>query len=191
MANIVLTSGDLYNVRPAELPRLLQRLRDGEVPIVQVRHGAGIVLTSRDERRREGHFRDWRFQALPPSRVWFNYFEVWRPIDKGRAYCLSQAYLHLYVKNPDRRLVPLVCLHTDPEDAPQNPEDEDEVRVSRYKQGPHVHVELAEHPLNRCHFPLNFGHLNAVLASVSTLTAAMQAGIEIIRHEVISRYSGF
>jgi hypothetical protein len=92
---------------------------------------------------------------------------------------LAQLFLHLFedkgrAEKPDE----FFALHCEPQEVADS-------HKSRMKRGPHVHVVRAGYPLSRAHFPLNLGHINEVLTTLSTLTAALNTAIQITQAEVI------
>jgi len=107
------------------------------------------------------------------------YFEIWLPSDGEKRWELERAYLSIsrVIRQLGKR-EDILCVHCDPLTKDSDP-------LASYRKGPHLHVMLAQAPLPRAHFPLNACHLQQVLASVESLTNAMQSAIGIVCHEVI------
>jgi len=130
-------------------------------------------------------YKDWLFRSYVHS-IFCQYFEIWQPFQGGKSVCLSRAYLSLHSLDRDglsttRREI--LSVHCDPQmDLDKLP--------SRYKCGPHLHVKATESRISRCHFPLNLGHLDAVLASAESLTDAIGDAIEVVTNEVLKSLSG-
>ena len=115
------------------------------------------------------------------SNVQGEYFEIWYPTDGEEQWMLERAYFTLRrVARPMATYQEILCVHCDPLATDGEP-------VRTYKRGPHLHVVVAETPVPDAHFPLNLGHLNEVLASIQSLTAAMRTAIEVVCNEVVSR----
>ena len=104
------------------------------------------------------------------------YYEVWRGSARG-TFALERAYFTLLeVVLATHEYRDLLCIHTDPND------DND------LKQGPHLHVSCAPHPIRHCHFPLEFGFLDTVLTDCDSLSSAMQRAIEVVARDVLPRF---
>ena len=127
------------------------------------------------------NFRDWHFQTFA-SNVMAQYFELWKPFDGDSKLMLYRAYLNVVVVNREtRNFDKLVSVHCDPCEV-------GETRQVLYKQGPHLHVQKAGSPIPKCHFPLNLGNLNKVLASVDNITNALKDAVTVVCDEVLLRY---
>jgi hypothetical protein len=153
----------------------------------------GYIFSSLDEKDYTRRYSERRLKTDLIPEIWFQYFEIWKPIDKGTHVILSQCCLHLFLTDvATKTLKPLVFLHCDPtfgsDFSDEERKNEQKMRQCRHKQGPHIHIELAPYPIPRCHFPLNLGHLDGVLASVADLTMAMSAAAEILHYEVLHEY---
>ena len=131
-----------------------------------------------------GAYRDWRFSTVV-SWLNGNYFEQWFLTDPPRSHrlwYLRRAYLHLYTLNRSEQTErEFLALHCDPNEA----ETESHWR---YKRGPHLHVKCAPFPFPKAHLALNLGELDQVLSSPDSISAAMAAGITLIRERVIDLY---
>jgi hypothetical protein len=104
------------------------------------------------------------------------YHERWSRKDKN-VWQLERAYLNLY-KRSGVDEVEFLCLHCDPLEPDSAPH-------ARYKQGPHLHVSIADDPIKHAHLALNGGLLNLVLKSVMTLGTTMEWAVQMIRDEVL------
>lgn len=178
MAGIRLKTKDLES-RRSKIARMLRPLRANlSVPcdMTHDKSGNGIVLAAHSGRGAGRDYRDWRFRSKARD-VWCQYFEVWTDADPQNRLSLTRAYFTLFLINREQnQLEELLCIHCDPGDQ------------SDMKRGPHLHVTKAVHPLPKCHFPLNYSHLNDVLKSIQTLDTAMCKAIRIVATEVIPRF---
>ena len=115
------------------------------------------------------------------------YYEFWKPIDKRGKLCLYRAYLNVVIVNRNtHKYDKLVSIHCDPYEE-YNDEENNEVSCL-YKRGPHLHVQKAEHPIPKCHFPLNFTELDNILSSIDNISEALKNAIKIVQDEVLIRY---
>ena len=192
--SLVVPIGHLLSDRIGEVEKLLRPLRSSDkwkvCDKLEVR-SIGTIFASRDELDREKDYRERRLKTDLMPAIWFGYFEIWAPEQKGKYARLQRCYLHMYVRiRKSESLKPLMFLHSDPDfELSDNSQADEQLRHQcRHKQGPHLHVEIADYPLQKCHFPLNLGHLDSVLCSVTALTSAMSETVEIIRYEVLHEY---
>jgi hypothetical protein len=123
-------------------------------------------------------YRDWFFRTAT-ERIIGQYFEEWVGNETESEWKLAQACLHLF-QRPSRNMAPIevFALHCEPRSL------EDSLQA-RLKRGPHVHLRPAAEPLAHAHLPLNFGHLDAVMTSMGSLTVAMQIAIQVVLNEVV------
>lgn len=184
MSAVTIAGKDLFSLRINTIQEMLAPLKQGRqvaCELVKTQERGGKVFAAHDGRALGGGFRDWSFRTFAPD-LWCRYFELWRPgigIDKWN---LSRAYLTIAkIDRVSRCLEEVICIHCDPLDTSPEP-------VGSYKRGPHLHVEVADDPLPRAHFPLNFGHLEAVLSSPDDLTRALKQAVAIVVHEVVARF---
>ncbi|MCK5023571.1 MAG: hypothetical protein KAS04_05335 [Candidatus Aenigmarchaeota archaeon] len=127
-------------------------------------------------------FDKWYFRTFATD-IWSQYSEFWKPINGQRKYFLNRAYLNILITNREtHKFDKLVSIHCDPYDKGNEP-------LCTYKRGPHLHVQKAEHPIPKCHFPLNLTELNKILSSIEKITTALEDAIKIICNEVLSRYN--
>lgn len=127
------------------------------------------------------NFREMYFKTFTTD-ILGQYYELWKPIDKQEKLCLNRAYLNVSIVNRNTHTYDkLVSIHCDPY------EENNEVSCL-YKRGPHLHVQKAEHPIPKCHFPLNFSELDNILSSVHNITEALKNAIKIVKDEVLIRY---
>lgn len=140
-----------------------------------------LVASERKEPLEVGH-ENWYFRTLA-RRVYCKYHELWCRLGDRDLWSMEQAYLSVFMlMTPTAERVSVLCVHSDPNDTSDG-------RVKDYKRGPHLHVQNASYPLPKCHFPLNYGHLDAVLRSAESLTGAMHAAVQIVADELLSRYT--
>lgn len=174
---------DSLHSRQNPIRRMLRPLRkhsDVGCSLSKGKYAGGKIVAAHDAPAPSGDPRNWRFRTFVPG-VFAQYFELWIPCSGDRGLALNRAYLHVLQLNAERRaLAEVLCLHSDPTATDNEP-------LRAYKQGPHVHVKLAEPPLPQSHFPLNLGHLEQVLDSVASLTTAMQSAVQVITNEVLNR----
>lgn len=142
--------------------------------IVVAAHG-GSVPVSTDHRT-------WRFPTVVEE-LFGGYYEAWLPAEREGVWRLDRAYLTLYLLQGGRRApdTELLALHCDPYEPESSPH-------WRYKRGPHLHIERAEPPLPRSHFALNMAEGDAVLASIESLTEAVERAVVLLREEVLNLY---
>jgi hypothetical protein len=109
------------------------------------------------------------------------YEERWQLDIARREWALERIYLTLlaaqsHVDPPSE----ILCIHCDPlDDSYSLPP-----RLPRVKQGPHLHIECADQPIPRCHFPLDYCNLDDILSSVSSLTDAFESLIQALASEM-------
>jgi len=169
--------------RPQAVSGMLRRLRTtkpvGCLLLPEKIEGGKVVSAFESRPDRTGH-RNNTFRTAC-SDLLAQYFELWRESTPADSWRLEKAYLNLFLIDRQRQTQgELVSVHCDPFESGPG---------ARFKQGPHLHVKAASHPLPRAHFPLNLSHLHLVIASVGSLTVAMTQAIEVIRAEVVDRYA--
>ncbi|HEY0556722.1 MAG TPA: hypothetical protein VGG20_20870 [Thermoanaerobaculia bacterium] len=107
------------------------------------------------------------------------YFEAWKSVEDSGLWTLFQAYFSLYQTvrsaHSEREIL---AIHCDPLEEARAPH-------ALYKQGPHLHVKLAEDPIPHAHFALNRGHLPDVLSSVGSISSAMEMALIMVREQVL------
>jgi hypothetical protein len=124
---------------------------------------------------------EWRFPTRIAN-IRASYHERWIPTDyRRRNLFLERAYLHLFIRGPERTEKQILALHCDPNE----PESE---RHFRYKAGPHVHMSTAGDPLHRSHIALNVDNLEEVLRSVTTITTALSQALAMIDEQVLGLF---
>ena len=138
--------------------------------------GNGIVLGAHDGLGRSRDYLEWRFRSEAKG-VSCQYFEVWNDAGPQSLLRLGCAYFTVLVlDNASRQYEELLCIHCDPDDD------------SDVKRGTHLHVTKCYDPIPKCHFPLNYGHLEDVLSSIHKLDEAMGNVIACVAAEVIPRF---
>lgn len=139
------------------------------------------VIAAHDGAPNNTNFREMYFKTFATD-ISGQYYELWKPMGKQEKLCLNRAYLNVYIINRNtHKYDKLVSIHCDPY------EGNDKVSCL-YKRGPHLHVQKAEHPIPKCHFPLNFSELDNVLSSINNITEALKNAIKIVQDEVLIRY---
>ncbi len=83
-----------------------------------------------------------------------SYFEVWTPSTEPDTYTLAKAYLHLHASSsPTETPHELIFIHTEPTNP--NGHDDRQLRLARWRSGPHLHVKASGYGLGRCHIHLD------------------------------------
>lgn len=139
-----------------------------------------FIIGTHDGSPTRSHYRDWRFATVLPNYRGM-YFELWRPSGaKGEEFWyLYQAYLSIYqIERSMQTETELLCLHCDPNEPDNAPH-------AIYKQGPHLHINVAANPIPHAHIALNRGHLKDVLSSVNDLTKALGLAVQMLREEIL------
>lgn len=134
-------------------------------------HGGGVSDAA--------DYPSWRFSTYRTD-FRCRYYEVWEPTD-GRhlTYALNRAYFTLFrVSSRPAREDTLLALHCDPI-------IEDTERHAAYKQGPHLHLDVAGDPLSHAHIALDRIHLAEILESVGSLSSALAAAVIMLKEQVL------
>ena len=183
MSDIVIEISQLAK-RVAAVRKLLSPLRGRIVPCLlrpaPHRYGEGQILAACQKMETGISFEEWQFDTLAKN-FWCQYYELWRPISQTDKRFLERIYLNILHLNSDHDFEKVISIHCDPDEKGPEPQ-------SSYKRGPHLHIQKSESPLNRCHFPLNYSHLKMVLSSIDNVTSAFNDAIQILLHEVLSKY---
>lgn len=178
MASITLPESELRK-RSNTLHKLFTPLR-GKWPRVAIRFSGGspggtITLVATDEKAGVLLHRGDSFRTSTQV-LRCRYYEQWQ-VSTHSTFRLYRAYFTLLeVVRAAREYDELLCIHTDPADN------------SDLKRGPHLHVSCAPDPMQRCHFPLEFGFLEVVLKDCDSLTIAMQRAINVVARDVLPRF---
>lgn len=178
MASITLPEPDLHK-RSNTLHKLFAPLR-GVMPRVAIRFvrggpGGTVTLVATDEKSGALPYQGESFRTSTQV-LRCRYYEQWQASTR-RTFVLGRAYFTLLeVVAAARKYDELLCVHTDPADC------------NDLKQGPHLHVSCAPDPMRHCHFPLEFGFLEAVLKDCDSLTTAMQRAINVVARDVLPRF---
>lgn len=153
-----------------------------------------FVIGTHDGSPAGSDYRGWTFATIH-SKVRAQYFERWlKAEERGREFWyLEKAYLHMSrVDRNAGQLVEFLCLHCDPNDAPDEElKTKDRKKYDRlskqsfYKQHPHLHVISADIPFPKAHLALHLGYKHQVLKSVGALSVAMRHVVQMIRDEVL------
>jgi len=180
---LTLSADDLFRRRGRSVASLLKPLASNNRVNVDLADGAwhgGKALGAFDASKPRSDPREWLFRTFV-SDIRCNYFELWKPTTAADSFTIDRAYLSVFRVVAPAGKDYLLCLHCDPHDPSPNP-------LGRWKRGPHLHVEKAEDPLPKCHIPLNYGHLDQVLASMEALMTALGDAINLIARDVLPRY---
>jgi len=184
MASVEIEVDALY-ARASQVQELLDPLRRSGIPVAcdvcKHQYAGCKVITAHQGKVILDYYEELYFQTFVPD-ILAQYYEFWKPCNAENKLILNRAYLNIHLKNRETRtLDKLVSLHCDPYEEGTMPQ-------CLYKQGPHFHVQRAEYPIPKCHFPLNLTDLDRVLSSVSQITNAMGKAIQVIRDELLERY---
>jgi len=169
------------------------RLRELLAPLTRGSRGGGppyealprqnrIIFAVRDAKT-SGDYSKWRIRTFHSSFI-AAYHEEWVPIepDTQDEWFLKRAYLTIFRVN--RKLMKeeeFLCLHCDPE------EGDSSTSTAIYKQGPHLHIKAASHPIPKAHLALAHAFIDQVLASDDDLFTVVRKGIELICDEILMR----
>jgi hypothetical protein len=178
MASISLQERELVS-RQNSLHKIFAPLRRGKDRLAMgfANNSAGgtKILVAREQPISSRPYRDESFRTSATA-LRCSYFELWR-VAPSNSLVLDRAYFTLLrVKQASTAFDEILCLHTDPGDHEE------------FKQGPHLHVSCAEHPIPHCHFPLDLGSLAVVLKNCEALTDAMERAIRVIAEDVLPRF---
>jgi hypothetical protein len=138
-----------------------------------------FIIGTHDGSPTRSDYRDWRFKTVVPN-FQAMYFELWRRSESRQKefWYLYRAYLSIYqIDHGQQKETEFLCLHCDPNE-PDNAH-------AIYKRGPHLHINVANHPIPHAHIALNRGHLNEILSSVDTLTTAMEWAVQMLKVEIL------
>jgi hypothetical protein len=139
------------------------------------------VIAAHDGVSGNKNYRSMYFKTFATN-ILGQYYEFWKPIDKQGKLCLNRAYLNVFIVNRNtHNYDKVVSIHCDPY-------EEDGEASCLYKRGPHLHVQKAEYPIPKCHFPLNFTELDNILSSIDNISEALKNAIKIVQGEVLIRY---
>jgi len=180
MCSLSVTHEELKS-RPAALRGILRTLRRSRGTLgCDIIPGAPVfratVIAAHEGALSHTDYRDLRFRTSAPD-IRAQYFEIWKETGGTVPWCLHQAYLNLFrLDKAEHRLEEIISIHCDPGDEHE------------YKKGPHLHVQRAEPPLPKCHFPLNSMELDRVLASAADLTRAIENAVQNVCREVLQRF---
>lgn len=184
MTSLQIEIGKLSS-RARDIQGLLAPLREHGVAVGcqicrQQYHGCKVIAAHEGIKIAE-NFDQWNFRTFAPE-IWSQYYEFWKPSDGYSKLILYRAYLNiLFLNRETHGFDKLVSVHCDPCESGSDYE-------SFYKRGPHLHVQRAEPPIPKCHFPLNLTELDRVLSSIDNITDALKSAVQILSDEVVRRY---
>ncbi len=165
--------GSLLSKRSAFLTRLFAQIsyKGANINVCTPSSGGSLFIGISDGKESGINYRDWRFQSSV-QHIYANYHEVWNNIGKDK-YFLVRSYLHLYVIDDDFSEKEYILLHCDasePDDTPH----------SLYKQSPHIHIEVAPHPIPKAHIALFNGRQSEILSDIKSFDNALIECINLI-----------
>lgn len=166
----------------------LTKLRKLFLPIASSRHVEAFKEVASSEIvlgvGRGGRFvREKRHPSIVRG-VYFNYFEVWRRQDKAVVYDLMNVQLQLYRQLEVGKLedVEELAIHSQPAfDAIGD--------SSKYKKGPHIHVDTRRGFFDKAHFPLFLGNDHITCKDCDQFDKAMKLAVDLIKSELIFKLS--
>lgn len=183
MTSIEIETNQL-NQRTRLVQKLLLPLRRPSLPVackVLRQQIMGCKVIAAHDGVRSDDFNGLYFRTFVQN-VWSQYHELWRPMSKQEKLCLERAYLNIFIINSNtHNFDKLISIHCDPYEEGDEP-------FCSYKRGPHLHVQKAEYPLPKCHFPLNLSELEKILSSADNITEALKNAVHIVQNEVLMRY---
>jgi hypothetical protein len=139
-----------------------------------------FIIGTHDGSPIRSDYRDWRFTSVVHN-FQAMYFEIWRrsEVKEKEYWYLYRAYLSIYqIDRGQQKETEFLCLHCDPNEADNAPH-------AIYKRGPHLHINVANHPIPHAHIALNRCHLEEVLNSVNSLTEALKLAIQMLKDEIL------
>jgi hypothetical protein len=139
--------------------------------------GRNIIYGIADGRENGRDFSAWRFKTISESIV-ANYSEVWVNFQKDR-YFLERSYFHLYSISEDTfSESEYILLHSDASEPNDTPH-------CLYKQGPHLHFEVAPPPIPRAHIALYNGRLDQILKNKANFDSALEQTIKMLDSQIL------
>lgn len=151
--------------------------RNRSINIKELSIGGSIIYGIVDGATTGQNFRSWRFQTTADGIV-AHYHEIWTTLGKDK-YFLDRSYFHLYTLDEENSLekeyVLLHCDASEPDDSPH----------CSYKQSPHLHIEVAAHPIPKAHFALYNGRTIEVLKNTSSFNQALAESVEMLDSQVL------
>lgn len=164
-------------------------------PAWEFKSGSSVVVIGTHDGSPAGSdYRHWTFSTVRPD-VRAQYFERWLKFEERgqELWFLERAYLNIFkVDRTTRGLDEILCLHCDPDDAPdENLKDEDLdkyqklLKQSYYKKHPHLHVVAADAPFPHAHLALHVGFMEQVLSSAGALSEVFRHAVQMIKDEVL------
>ena len=167
--------------RKREVELLLRPLAQGVNRFTCDKINAGnktVLYAVRGPTKTTDAHRDWRFRSFVDTIV-FRYTESWVSVGEGN-FDLSHFSLGLHKssdRTDDKEWLSFDCEPTHSESDPHG----------IYKQGPHLHIKVANDPLPHVHFPLiTATYLPQVLDSSDTLFCAVSDIVATLKEQVLS-----
>lgn len=143
--------------------------------------GGNLIFSISDGKETGTNFTDWRFQTISEN-INGSYYEIWTSLGKG-SYFLDRSYFHLYSLDEQQltesEYVLLHCDASEPDDTPH----------CSYKQSPHLHIEVAQHPIPKAHLALYNGRIKEVLKDLNAFNSALKETIEMLSSQILNAHS--
>ena len=135
-----------------------------------------VIIGTHDGTRPQSHYRNWRFATLA-SDYRGMYFEGWK-VD-GKSLYLERAYLSIFRTDREaHKEIEYVCLHCDPAEP-------DDAPHALYKQGPHLHIKLAEQPIPHSHIALALTNVKDVMSTIASMDNAIKKSLQMIKDQFL------
>jgi len=172
--------------RIGKVQKLLQPFRGAGPPVpcqfVNIPRQPVQVIAAAQKTSSGYDYAQWTFPTSVKN-IFGKYYESWSWVKERERFRLERCYLSVVrLDVVSRGYQAILCVHCDPTCTEVEP-------LKSFKSGPHLHVELADDPIPKCHFPLNLGHLKQVLSSEQEITTAMRSAVRVITEEVMPRYA--
>lgn len=176
---IIETIDNLQKSRQSDLLNIFSSIafRKKNIIVSSFSVTGNLIFGISDGRETGQNFREWRFQTISES-IKASYHEIWFNHGKGK-YFLDRSYFHLYtLKHEDITENEYLLLHCDASEPDNTPH-------AKYKQSPHIHVEVAQQPIPRAHIALYNGRLTEVLRSRTSFNAALSESIQMLNSQIL------
>jgi hypothetical protein len=180
---IIVDVSSLVSTRTSQLLDIFSTisLKGKKININNPSSGGNLIFGISDGIESGVNFRDWRFKTVSDDIV-ANYHEVWNTQSKGK-YFLVRSYLHLYLfKKEELSETEYILWHCDASEPDHTPH-------AIYKQSPHIHIEIAQHPIPKAHIALYNGRVSNTLRDIETFNVALKESLIMIDSQILKLYT--
>jgi len=181
--SVLLSADKLMHGRTREVQKMLRPFWQTGKPVSCdfAAHPKGRLITAPRTGTAQQH--EGRWFATSSNSIQAQYHEMWYPQNGEREWVLARAYFSLrrVISSSLGSTEDILCIHSEPH-------WEAEGLPGLCKKGPHLHVSAAKHPIPKVHFPLTLGHIEQVMESCDTLSAAMSLALQVVQEEVVPRF---